>query len=165
MILNWLLLLGVYYDKKLTDVEREVYLFDLREYSAAQLDDAFLLCRRELAFMPKVADVIKRIAPEKHYYAPEPQYQSDKTDKEILNNLMKEFWQEHRTHNPEAMPGQRWSAETWKEDEAENKLPARLWGWRPREESWKKEAERQMREKPANAWHPPIAGPNISKVQ
>lgn len=146
MALKWLALLAIHYKIELTEPEIEIYLDGLKEFGPKQLDDAFALCRKECLFMPRVADIVSRIAPEKTYFEPDPPMYSPPEDKATWAKLMAENGAEIRKQPSEPMPGQRWTAED---------------GWLPREESWRLEAEREARKKPAVAWHARIAGPNI----
>ncbi len=131
---------------ELTPPEIELYVKPLTEYGAKQLDDAFALCLRECVFMPKIAEIISRIAPEKTYYEPDPPMYRNPEDKSTWEKLMAENKAEIKSKSSEPMPGQRWTAED---------------GWKPREESWRLGAEREARKKPLTAWHAPIKGPNI----
>jgi len=146
MALKWLALLSFHYKVELTPPEIELYVKPLTEYGAKQLDDAFAICLRECVFMPKVAEIILRIAPVKTYYQPRKSSEDSARDKQVLAQLFADFWKTHKSESNEAMAGKRWTMED---------------GWKPREESWRLELERDARKMPIAAWHAPITGPNI----
>ena len=146
MILKWVLLLSVHHRIELSEQEVKIYLSGLREFGPKQLDEAFYLCRLECKFMPRIADVVERIKPETSYFDSVVSEDQNVEDKSTWKNLMAQFGERLRTENPEPMPGQRWTAED---------------GWKPREESWRLEADRDARKKPVSSWHAPIKGPNI----
>ena len=142
--LKWLTLLNVHYKAGLTDEEIEIYLEPLSKYGAGQLEDAFVLCREECIFMPRVADIIERVAPEKNYFSPDPPAQPTPADRDLWRRVMAENKESLKA--APAYEGKRWSAED---------------GWLPRAESLAREAERDSSRKMVASWHAPIKGPNI----
>lgn len=136
---------------QLSELQNIGYLEALSDLSVTEIRAGFKRARKTSNFFPKPIEV-RELANDqleeenKSYFQLEPPPIEGAKDKQILKNLMDTFWAEHEKKSPEAMPGQRWTAED---------------GWKPREESWRLELEREARQKPVVAWHAPITGPNI----
>jgi hypothetical protein len=61
MILKWISLLDLHYQANLSREEKLSYVNSLREYDAKRLDESFSVCMHECDFLPRAADVVKRL--------------------------------------------------------------------------------------------------------
>lgn len=67
MIFRWVTILSLHYKADLSKEEVKIYIDALRGYDAKRLDEAFYRCRNECEYMPRIADVVKRM-PEPEQY-------------------------------------------------------------------------------------------------
>lgn len=63
MIFKWVTLLDVHYNRRelFSPEEKKIYIEGLREYPHDRLESAFHRAMHECEFMPKVADIVKRL--------------------------------------------------------------------------------------------------------
>ena len=147
MSLKWLTLLNVHYKAGLSTVEIELYLEPLfRNAGHGDLEMRLSRCCREECFLlPGVADIVSRIAPEKN--APQSLDQTMQTaeqDKASSGRAGVKIGVASMRFRP--TKARRWTAED---------------GWIARDESLRREVERDSHKRGVKGWHAPIKGPRI----
>ena len=65
MILKWISLLDLHYRAGLSAQEKLSYVAALREYNAKRLDESFSIAMKECEFLPRAADIVKRLPVER----------------------------------------------------------------------------------------------------
>jgi len=140
-----------------------LYQMGLRHLNEEELKAAFQESIQKCKFFPSVAEMLECLR-EWQDRQPTPgtavSYESPKetaNDRAIWNNLLSEFWDEHKAKDSEPMPGMRWNFDADKEDEAKYGKGRKESGWRSREESWRIEQEQNARIKAQKPWHAPIS--------
>jgi hypothetical protein len=124
-----------------------VYQMGLQHLNEVELKAAFQESIQKCQFFPSVKEMLDCLNDWKdrqsvpgtatHY----EKVQESAEDKAIWDCEMGALFNELKSKSPEPMPGQRWTAED---------------GWLPREESWRRELERDARATKPVAWHAPI---------
>ena len=71
-ILIWLAKLAAYYDRQISDEDYEIYIRGLSPISDERLAVAFERCLKECEFMPKLAEICRRLPDETVLYGPKP---------------------------------------------------------------------------------------------
>src|SRR5579863_385563 len=115
LLAQWGELYAANYGKEPTVETFLTYKIGLSDLEPKFLHKAFEESMRTSIFPPNVAQLRESYAiiydrETKHYFeGPEPIEEPSKSDKQILADLMKDFWSEHDKKPSEAMPGMRWS--------------------------------------------------------
>jgi hypothetical protein len=92
---------ALHFRQELHEVDLEIYLSGLREFSADRIKGALELCFRECEFMPKLKDILERM--------PEEHYENEKPDLKIVREWDEDFTPTAKLHFIEYENGYRQS--------------------------------------------------------
>jgi hypothetical protein len=164
-VYNWLVKFDAYFPQRaepLTKVAIDLYVTGLRHLSPYQLDMACEQSLKMYKFSPTIAEILGAL---KEWTDAQPipgtrvalESYPPLTEKEkIASQKLLEESLARMTQSSEPMPGMRWTFEDNVEDESKYGTDRRENGWRPREESWRRELEREARKVRPKSWHAPI---------